>query len=131
MTTTAIVDKDKLRAVLSRPLLGGVHEGLEHGACVMEAVAYVAGEVWSDSPRCACPVISALLRSWNDSIQDNTARTRLLAPLIELLVGSRSTPVIELRRSYVALDWLVRTQVPAWLRLAGLAAEATSLEVHA
>jgi hypothetical protein len=31
-------------------------------------------------------------------------------------------------RSYLALDWLVRVQTPAWLRLAGLTAEAQALE---
>lgn len=34
--------------------------------CVMEAVAYLAGEPWSDRPECASPVIGAFLRSWND-----------------------------------------------------------------
>jgi len=27
--------------------------------CVMEAVAYVAGEDWSDHPQCAAPVIGS------------------------------------------------------------------------
>ena len=36
--------------------------------CVMEAVAFVAGEPWGDHPECACPIIGAFLRSWNDSL---------------------------------------------------------------
>ena len=46
--------------------------------CVMEAVAYVAGEPWSDKPECACPIISSLLRSWNDALPTDADRDRLL-----------------------------------------------------
>ena len=98
------------------PLSAGAHEHVGEGACVMEAVAYVAGESWSDNPACACPVISELLRAWNDALTD-ADRDRLLRPFIPHLVGSRSTPEMERRRSWLATDWLVRTHTPAWLRL--------------
>ncbi len=51
------------------PLLHGSHSP-DSKFCVMEAVAYVAGEPWSDSPECVSPVIAAFLRSWNDSMPD-------------------------------------------------------------
>src|SRR5260221_6699271 len=95
--------------------------------CVMEAVAFVAGEPWSDSPKCACPVISAFLRSWNDGLPSNAERDRLLKPLIPMLVGTRN-PDLEEKRSLMAADWLVRTHAPAWLRLAGFVKQAESLE---
>jgi len=63
-----------------------------------------------------CPVIAAFICSWNDSLPDQD-RTRLLTPLLPRLVGTRSTPEIEQRRSYLALDWLVRTYTSAWLDL--------------
>ena len=85
--------------------------------CVMEAVAWMAGEKHSDQPTCACPVISTFLRNWNDHIKDDETRTRLLKPLVPLLVNSKSTSDVELRRSYLALDWLARVQAPAWLSL--------------
>jgi hypothetical protein len=120
----AEIDPNRLALVEGLALKSGAHDEPESetdlAACVMEAVAFVAGEPWSDHPRCACPVIGDFLRSWNDSIPDEDNRTRLLGPLIPRLVGSKSTPVIELRRSYLALDWLVRVQTPAWLELAGL-----------
>ena len=95
--------------------------------CVMEAVAYVAGEPWSDHPSCACPVITAFLVNWNDSLPD-ADRTRLLAPLVPRLVGTKSSPAIEDRRSYMALDWLIRVHTPAWLDLVpSLADHATNL----
>ena len=98
------------------PLSAGAHEQVGEGACVMEAVAYVAGEPWSDKPACACPVLGAFLRTWNDDLSD-TDRDRLLRPLVRRLVGSRSTPEVEARRSWLAMDWLVRTNAPTWLRL--------------
>jgi hypothetical protein len=96
--------------------------------CVMEAVAYVAGEEWSDHPACACPVISAFLRSWNDSLPSDAERDRLLKPLIPKLIGTRKKSSKEKRRSLMAADWLVRVHTPAWLRLAGLVKQAESLE---
>ena len=98
------------------PLSKGAHGHVDEGACVMEAVAYVAGEPWSDKPACACPVLGAFLRTWNDDLSD-TDRDRLLRPLVRRLVGSRSTPEVEARRSWLAMDWLVRTNAPTWLRL--------------
>jgi hypothetical protein len=95
--------------------------------CVMEAVAFVAGEAWSDHPQCACPVISAFLRSWNDGLPSDAERNRLLKELIPSLVGTRNQAV-ERKRSLMAADWLIRTHTPAWLRLAGLIAQAERLE---
>ena len=98
------------------PLSAWAHEHVGEGACVMEAVSYVAGEPWSDTPACACPVLGAFLRTWNDDLSD-TDLDRLLRPLVLRLVGSRSTPEVEARRSWLAMDWLVRTHAPAWLQL--------------
>jgi len=83
--------------------------------CVMEAAAYVAGEPWSDHPACACPVITEFMISWNDSLPNDADRDRLLKPLIPLIVGTRSTKEVEERRSYMALDWLIRVYTPKWL----------------
>jgi hypothetical protein len=77
-------------------------------------------------PECACPVISAFLRSWNDSLPDGE-RDTLLRPLVIKLVGTRSTKKIEHRRSLMCADWLVRVQTPAWLRLAKLTEQADLL----
>jgi len=86
--------------------------------CIMETVAYMAGEPWSDSPACASPVVSAFLRSWNDALSD-ADRDRLLpaAVWVPRLVGSRGDPETEERRAYLALDWLIRAHTSAWLDL--------------
>ncbi len=106
--------RERLAALPS--LSAGGHEHVDEGACFMEAVSYVAGEPWSDKPACACPVLGAFLRTWNDDLSD-TDRDRLLRPLVLRLAGSRSTPEVEARRHWLAMDWLVRTHAPTWLRL--------------
>src|SRR6185312_1080415 len=108
------------------PLKRGAHEGPDDGACIMEAVAYVAGEKWSDAPKCACPVISAFLRAWNDSLGDDE-RDTLLRPLIPQLINTKGSKALERRRALMAADWLVRVHTPAWLRLAKLDAHADAL----
>ena len=107
------------------PLASGSHQP-NGEACVMEAVAFVAGEPWSDHPECACPVISIFLRAWNDALPDND-RDQLLRPLIPRLINTRGSTALENRRSLMAADWLIRVHTPAWLRLAGLTAHADAL----
>ena len=120
MPATDLARLDKLG-----PLQSGSHapNGI---ACVMEAVAYVAGEPWSDHPKCVCPVIGAFLRSWNDGLPDNV-RDTLLRPLVPLVMGTRGDKALEQRRALMAADWLVRVYTPAWLRLAKLVTQADAL----
>jgi hypothetical protein len=102
------------------PLKSGSHSGPDAGACIMEAVAFVAGEPWSDHPQCVSPVIGAFLRNWNDNLPTDADRERLLKPLIPKIMNTRADAATEERRSYLALDWMIRTFLPAWLRLAKL-----------
>jgi len=94
--------------------------------CIMEAVAWMAGEPWSDAPHCACPVIAAFLRSWNDALPDDERQQ--LKQYILPLIGSRRDKAIERKRSLMALDWLIRVHTVAWLRLGSMADHATALE---
>jgi len=108
-----------------RVLLKGHHDGTGSvDACALEHVAAFMGEPWSDKPACVCPVIGAFVRSWNDCLPDDD-RDRLLKPLLPLVVGTRSTPRTEEIRSYMALDWLIRTHAVTWLE------QVESLKPHA
>jgi hypothetical protein len=97
----------------------GNHAPNDQGAmCMMEAVAYVAGEPWTDAPVCASPVVGAFCRAWNDTAEPYGAAIRArLKHYIPRLVGSRGTDSQEHMRSLLALDWQVRVWLPAWLRL--------------
>ena len=98
-------------------LKAGQHNSLEDGACLLELTSYLAGEPWSDHPACVSPVLAAFGRTWTDGLRNDEERTRLLLPFAQRLIGTVSTPEVEERRSYLALDWLIRTHTPAWLRL--------------
>ncbi len=103
----------------------GAHSSPEDGLCAMEAVAFLSKEKHSDAPSCACPVISAVVRDWNDSISDDDTRTRLLRPLLPRLVGTRvGGDEVLLERMWMVIDWQIRTYVPAFLRVSGLIAAA-------
>jgi hypothetical protein len=83
----------------------------------MEAVAWQAGEPHGDQPSCVCPVIATFGKSWNDALGSDDERSLLLKPLVPLVIGTRSSVEVENRRAFLALDWLIRIQLPAWLHL--------------
>lgn len=77
--------------VLSR----GKHRSPRTGACFMEFASYLAGEKWSDHPRCTHPLLASLARSVNDQISDD-GRSRLVG-WIPSVVGLRGGgPIVDL-----------------------------------
>lgn len=56
----------------------------------MELASYLAGERWSDAPRCTDPMLAALARMVNDSMSD--AARPVLGPLVPAVVGIRDLP---------------------------------------
>jgi hypothetical protein len=105
-------------------LTHGSHSNRDEGVCLLEAVAWYAGEDHSDMPSCVSMVLCTYGTRLNDVLPHG--RRQELKPLVPRLVGTASDGLDE-RRSYMALDWLVRTYTPAWLDLAGLVAEAQAL----
>lgn len=106
---------------------------LKHGShepdsqfCVMEAVAFVAGEPWTDHPTCACPIISEFMRTWNDRLSSDKDRDRLLKQFVPRLVGTRN-PAVEVKRVIMIGDWTVRNVLPELFRLMGKHKEAAEL----
>ncbi len=94
----------------------GQHEA-NGKACVMEAAAYIAGDPWCFRPKCVSPVITQFMIGWNDGIPDNESRTRLLTPLIPVILGTNGSAESEIKRSWMASDWLVRKCAPAFMNL--------------
>jgi len=119
-TMTTTFDLDAL------VLAEGAHDNPDDGMCVMEAVAYIAGEPFSDHPACASTVVGAFLRAWNDALPDSDRQQ--LKRYISRLVGSKGTADQEDERAWMALDWLVRSYTPVWLRVAGLHDQAGRME---
>jgi len=71
----------------SLKLLSGSHSSVEQGLCIMEAVAYFAGEKHSDKPECACPVLTSYMIKINDSM--NEEERQKLKPYIKKLIGTK------------------------------------------
>ena len=97
-------------------IANGAHAKRGQALCSMEIVAWLAGEPHGDSPNCTCPVIASFVRSWNDGLPDES-REKLLRPVLPRLLNTRSSKAVEARRSYLALDWLIRVHTPEWLSL--------------
>jgi hypothetical protein len=106
-----------LPAIPDVPLQHGAHDSRDEGVCVMEMVAWMAGEPHSDHPECTSPVVAAFLRSWNDGLPDDAMRDRLLRPLLPVVLDTRTTAADETTRAWMATDWLVRVHAPAWMDL--------------
>lgn len=67
--------------VLSR----GKHWSPRRGACFMEFASVLAGERWSDHPRCTHPLLAALAREVNDVTSDGDRQQ--LVGLVPSVVG--------------------------------------------
>jgi hypothetical protein len=127
-----VVLDERLETLATLKLAAGGHHSFEEGVCVMEAVAWIAGEPFSDHPKCASPVIATFMRQWNDDLDDDGRQ--MLKPLIPKLVGTAvavqydaAGRKVEDRRGWMCADWLVRVHTPAWLELAGCVEAATAL----
>jgi len=104
-TNPVQINRDRLAILADLILQSGNHKSFEDGACVMECVAYVAGEPFSDHPQCACPVLTSFCISLNDNwTEDDRQR---LKPFVERLVGTRGGPEVELRRAMLIVEWTV------------------------
>jgi hypothetical protein len=74
----------------------GKHRNPRKGACFMELASYLAGEKWSDHPRCTHPLLAALGRLVNDHTSD-VGRSDL-APLVPSVIGLTSDdPRVDVR----------------------------------
>lgn len=91
----------------SIPMLSrGRHTSARHGACFMELASVLAGERWSDHPRCTHPVLGALARMVNDYTSDvHRAQLAELVPSVIDLTSDdpRVAAEIALRCAQTAL----------------------------
>ena len=86
--------------------------------CLLEAVAWMAGEPWSDHPQCVCDVLGSFGRRLNDLLPDDLRQK--LVPFIPEMLGTAGDGHAQARR-WMAVDWSVRTAAPMWMDAAGKA----------
>lgn len=125
----ATIIQARWQKIQTLPLKHGSHEP-DSEFCVMEAAAYVAGEPWSDNPKCVPFTIASFLRRWNDSLPSDADRDRLLKAFIPRIIGLPMGLKIEMRRTVMIGDWWLRTVIPELLRLAKFDNEADKIASH-
>lgn len=103
----------------------GAHRRRADGVCLLELVAWWAHEPHSDTPACVSPVLRVFGTRLNDLLP--AERRQALKAYVPSMVGTAGDGLDE-RRGYLAFDWVIRTYAPAWLRVAGLDAEAKALQ---
>ena len=76
---------------------------------------------WTDHPDCTCPSLAAIVIRFNDRCGEGPGaderRSRVLGPILDLILGTKSSPVVERRRVWMATDWGLRVATPKLLRL--------------
>src|SRR5262245_1242617 len=106
-------------------LTPGKHRNPRKGACFMELASYLAGERWSDHPRCTHPLLACLARLVNDHTSD-AGRGRLVE-LVPAVIGLTSDdPHVDVRvmlRSATAALPVVAADRQRALAVAALAGE--------
>jgi hypothetical protein len=122
-----LIDPTRWEEILALDLKPGGHDP-DSAFCVMEAAAYVAGESWSDHPKCVDRVLSNLLISKNDSLASDAERNRLLRPLIPRIIGTRGSDELSDSRAWLVIDWSLCTALPMFLRALKLESEAEKFE---
>lgn len=93
----------------------------------LELAAWFAHEPHTDTPASVSPVLATFVRWWAGGLDDELVQR--LKPFIPRLPGTAGDPAADRARRWLAIDWLVRQQATAWLRLAGLAEAAERLAV--
>ncbi len=108
--TTHTIDE----ALAKFQLIGGsIGDPSKDTACVMTALSWVAGESWSDHPRCAHPVLANLAIRAND--HDGTTETERAA-----IVRAGATGLID--------TWWLPGEVVAWCTSEGMKAAKLPVE---
>ena len=97
-------------------LQSGSHFGPEGGACVMELASMLAGEPFTDHPRSVSKPLAALLRGYNDALDDTRRQT--LKPYASACVGTAGSRAADRRRRRLARRWLIEERAIATPRSA-------------
>ena len=90
----------------------GKHSSPRQGACVMELASMLAGERFTDHPKSVSPVIAALLRAYNDMLDDE--RRQDLYGYASKCVGSTGSADLETLRVQRLMEWAERAQDRRW-----------------
>lgn len=114
-------------------LARGRHASPQDGVCVMELASMLAGEPFTDRPRCVSPAIGGFLRSYNDLVDDR--RRQDLYGCAAEVIDTAGPPEVEAARAARLRAWGEERRARRWWRrlMPGplrTRVEATSLRPH-
>ena len=107
-------------------LSNGLNRERHEGVTATHALSWMEGGRHLRFPDTVCRSIADFLREWELCLQHRDLN-EVLKPLLGRFPGTRQGPEAETRRRYAMADWLIRTNVPAWLEAGGMPASARSL----
>lgn len=94
-----------MRSFQTLRLSRGRHASPDEGTCTAELVSMLAGERYSDRPKCLCPALAAFVRGYNDGLDDRR-RQDLIALAPDLVDTRRGEAVTTARgEALVQLAW--------------------------
>ncbi len=76
----------------------------------------LAGESFTDHPRCACSVIAAFLRVYNDAV-DDARRRDLYRHAAQVLGTATESDAVRARRAAMCQEWAATRSRPHWWEL--------------
>ena len=129
----AVESEADIAALESIPDLDGIilersaHQRRGTKLTLLELVTWLNHEAHSDLPPSVSPVLATFAR-WLAAGFDDDDRQALKAIAPRLIGTGPAPPEEERARQWLATEWLVRVQAPAWLRAAGLLEAADRLE---
>lgn len=94
----------------------GRHLHPREGVCVMELASLLAGGPFTDRPACACPLIAAFLRGYNDGLPD-AHRHRAVVGWASHVVGTRDLDPAVLDARAAAIDAFAHRALPWGLQV--------------
>jgi hypothetical protein len=90
-------------------LSGGSHEDPTKGACFMEYVSVLAGEPWSDTPKCVEHGLAMVMQNINDTATDENRH--LLVPLLGQSIGLAPAPYKDLPLNLIWMKLMIEEQM--------------------
>lgn len=87
----------------------GQHNHPSEGMCIMECVAYIQGELHSDRPKCADPILTYFAHRLNDAANDE--QRQKLIPFVLRLAGSKgiNEPELQKQRLIMIANFVIST----------------------
>ena len=109
-----MLNQERWQEIQDKKLYRGAGQGVDK-ACVMQMVAYISGDNWTDSPECACPVLTRYAIYLNDKFNDEH-RQKMKAFIVPL-VGTRMNDETQIARKRMIMFRYVTVTYPLLLDL--------------